>query len=427
MYWMEYKVNKRLDRIVEVLVMECYIPSLNKYQSTLLRQAISCFILNCSFHISVGHNQMSVTLRKESYSKPPIYNGVLMDRRVSYKYSKLFIEWLDENGYVILHKGKVSKWTNDELNRLVPESFESSYVIILDKLSSLITTSLEHRIHTPVIPSVISVRDSKGNYVAKKMRKTEKKLVDLLNSYNYNSRKFDIESNGGCYDIQIRKVFNQNSWELGGRSYVVGRGSEIMWKTFREKITIDGEPTIELDYKSLHPNILACKMGVKLPEGFDPYGIQIDGYDPKVLRRICKILLLCSFNANSMSAAIGATMGELTSETGEDEKTPIINEWKQKGLVPNVIELKRIAEKLCEHNSYAKDYFFSGVGLELQNIDSRIMDCILELFLEKDEFVLPIHDSILIAERLREFGIECMEIAYQHVLGTLDNCRIEEK
>lgn len=428
-YWLDYKINKVLDKVVDILYQE-YLTTTNKevnnHQSKLLRQAISCFVLNLSFHVNVGHREMSVTLKEQSYSKSPIYNGVEVGRKVSYSYTKQFIEWLDKVGYVHLVKGEVSRWEDVVGGGVRPVAFEGSKVIINDNLFSLMSCVVQDRIVTPTIPSVLAIRDSKGNYITKKLRKTEKKLVDLLNRHNYNSRKFFVESRGGCYDIQIKKVFNNSSWERGGRSYVVGRGAEVMAKTFREEITIDGEPTVELDFKSLHPNILACKMGIKLPEDFDHYGIEMEGYDKAVLRKICKVLLLCAFNANSMESAIGATIGEFIVQT-DDNDVSLITSWKEKGLVPQVIEFKRIAEKLCEHNSYADEYFFSGIGLELQNIDSRIIDAIIELFLEKGEFVLPIHDSILIAERLKDFGVECMKLAYHHVLGTLDNCKIEQK
>lgn len=429
MYWLEYKVNRLLDNIVNRLCDELLVGGtvkLNTYQLKLFRQAMSCFILNLSFHVSVGHREMSVTLKEESYSKKLIYNGVEVNRKVSYSYTKMILDWLHSQEYITLIKGKVIRWNEPVGSKITPADFEGSKVIIQDKLYSLVSVVIQDRMNVPTIPSVLAIKDSKGNYITKKLRKTEKKLVDLLNQYNYNSRKFEVESKGGCYDIQIRKVFNNNSWNHGGRSYVVGKGAEVMARTFREEITIDGEPTVELDFKSLHPNILACKMGIRLPDNFDPYGIEMEGYDKDVLRKICKVLLLCAFNANSIESAIGATIGEFIVQT-DDNDVPLINAWKQQGLVPAVVEFKRIAEKLCEHNSYAQDYFFSGIGLELQNTDSRIMDAIIELFLEKDEFVLPVHDSILIAERLEGFGIECMKLAYQHVLGTLDNCKIEKK
>lgn len=429
MYWMDYKVNSLLDEVVNRLCDEMFdsdVIRLNDHQCKLCKQAMSCFLLNLSFHISVGHREMSVTLKEESYSKKLIYNGVEVNRKVSYHYTKRVLNWLHSQEYIQLIKGKVARWNATIGDKITPAEFEGSRVLIQDKIHSLVSVIIQDRLNVPTIPSVLAIKDSTGNYVTKKLRKTEKKLVDLLNQYNYNSRRFEVESKGGSYDIQIRKVFNNNSWNHGGRSYVVGKGAKVMTRTFREEITIDGEPTVELDFKSLHPNILACKMGIKLPDNFDPYGIEMEGYDKSVLRKICKVLLLCAFNANSIESAIGATIGEFIIQT-DDNDVPLINAWKQQGSVPVVVEFKRIAEKLCEHNSYAADYFFSGIGLELQNIDSRIMDAIIELFLENGEFVLPVHDSILIAERLKDFGLECMRTAYKHVLGTLDNCKIEQK
>jgi hypothetical protein len=44
-----------------------------------------------------------------------------------------------------------------------------------------------------------------------------------------------------------------------------------------------------------------------------------------------------------------------------------------------------------------------------------------------DEFVLPVHDSIIVQERLKEFGENSMRVAYKQIFGSDNNCRFEYK
>lgn len=199
-----------------------------------------------------------------------------------------------------------------------------------------------------------------------------------------------------------------------------------MKRSFRKDIRIDGNPTVEIDFKSLHPSMIAEFQGYKLPDGFDPYGILLEGYDPKTLRSIAKIAFMCIFNSKNLMQATAAVSQELRDLRDEDGKH-IPTQWKEKGLVPQVIQVKQILQELAMHNIYAQDWVFSGKGIFLQNTDSKIMDCVIQQFLDVDEFMIPVHDSVVVEERLKDFAINAMKVAYKQVMKTDMNCRLDVK
>ena len=64
---------------------------------------------------------------------------------------------------------------------------------------------------------------------------------------------------------------------------MIGKGVELMKKVARQELTIDGESVVEIDFKSLHPRLVAEIVGVQLPDDFDPYNIELKGYDQDCL------------------------------------------------------------------------------------------------------------------------------------------------
>ena len=74
-------------------------------------------------------------------------------------------------------------------------------------------------------------------------------------------------------ETDMHRVSNRGSFGRGGRVYA---SFQNVKKTTRKKdVTIDGNPTRELDYKSHHPNLLYLQRGLRL-DG-DPY--DIPGFD----------------------------------------------------------------------------------------------------------------------------------------------------
>ena len=130
-----------------------------------------------------------------------------------------------------------------------------------------------------------------------------------------------------------------------------------MRKTFRKDIRIDGNPTVEIDFKALHPSIIAELQGYKLPEFFDPYGLHLEGYDRKTLRSIAKIAFMCIFNSKNLNQATAAVSNELRTLNDEDDvHLPTL--WKAE-----TCSAGDSSERDTTRTSYAQ-HLCSGLGIQ---------------------------------------------------------------
>lgn len=428
-YWIDYKVNKNLKYIGDLLYELC-IDKFNlttEVKRTKLRQAIYCLILNSHYYIAFNTKHMVVPLYKNDYSKPLIYNGRKVNRQVSYEYTMRLFEWLDDNCYCNLTRGGVNEWTKDKNDNWIATVYTQSVLHFNQPFLDLFKGSVEGNKDIQPHKDVIVIRDSNKNKIQKKLPPEVEHIRDVLLELMVFYKEVEVECEGETVYIKLSKIYNNSSFEHGGRSFVIGEANKIMKKIKRKHIKVNGEATVELDYASIHPRLVATILGVKLPIGFDPYGIEVEGYHPEPLRCICKLLVLCMFNANSRMSAIMAVNNELNKETIEvdGKEIPLMKYWRDQGMIPNKSELGRISDELLKHNPYMIDKAYTGCGLELQNLDSRVMDIILEDFVLNKEFVLPVHDSIIIRESIKDYGLKLMEDAFEQVMGTADNCVIK--
>ena len=83
----------------------------------------------------------------------------------------------------------------------------------------------------------------------------------------------------------LHRVFNDGRWDHGGRLY--GGHWEYAPKARRKLLTINGEPTAELDFKALHPRLLYGRLGLEMAS--DPYELEIGGQP--VSRDLSKVTL----------------------------------------------------------------------------------------------------------------------------------------
>ena len=68
-------------------------------------------------------------------------------------------------------------------------------------------------------------------------------------------------------NVFVRRVFNDNSWERGGRFY--GGWWQLINREVRSDIMINGKPTVEVDYKAMHIALLFSEIGYH--HEYDPY------------------------------------------------------------------------------------------------------------------------------------------------------------
>ena len=178
----------------------------------------------------------------------------------------------------------------------------------------------------------------------------------------------------------VRRIFSRGSWNYGGRYY--GGWWQQLSKELRERIFINGKPTVELDYKSIHPHLLYAKAG-STPNREDIYSIDLTWADTssQQLRAWVKQLVLVAINASSEKKAYAAfrydqPTGSRGKKLTNKQLAELLNTFRQ--------ENKPISKYLC-----------SDQGISLMAEDSRIATYVINKMTENNKPVLCIHDSFI--------------------------------
>jgi hypothetical protein len=208
---------------------------------------------------------------------------------------------------------------------------------------------------------------------------------------------------------RCRRIFNGGSFKLGGRFY----GShQSLKKDERKTITIDGESTVELDFKCLHPTMLYHQIGKQPPS--DCYSIFGDNRDA-VIRPIAKSVLLIGLNAKDKIGTVRALHEKWFHKPKSIPKGfNSIREVLDRCNVANFADLIDLFQK--RHAPIAH-YFCSGEGIRLQYLDSEIMSLILSNCVAEGIPALPVHDSIVVPEQYSARAEAIMHDAYMKEIG----------
>ena len=175
---------------------------------------------------------------------------------------------------------------------------------------------------------------------------------------------------------QARRIYIQNM-SLCGRQY--GPFWHNMTGEQRAQLTINDEPTIEIDYRCHHPKILADLAGFEL--NWDPYttGLQT--------RKEGKIDWNILINASDQKSAHKAIIQEVMA--GD----PLWCDGE------NARQAMKRMEAIERRNKLFEPYFYKGYGLRLQNIDSDIMVRLQLNLLKRGITTASVHDSVIGQDR----------------------------
>lgn len=192
-------------------------------------------------------------------------------------------------------------------------------------------------------------------------------------------------------------IFNRERWELGGRLYdrpKRGFCYQQLSKEMRKEILIDTQPTVERDFSSLHINMLYAKIGQQLHK--DGYG-----FLPPKYRGVAKKFMMSLLNAESEKDAIGSMnkkrydlicLGDIRSDS-EDDMLKLLDS----------LNFKAVLKAAKAYHQPIAEFFCSGVGLSLQNQDSKMALDIISSLMRRGIVVLPMHDSFIVR---REYDTE---------------------
>lgn len=185
--------------------------------------------------------------------------------------------------------------------------------------------------------------------------------------------------------LECRRVF-KGDFESGGRFYC---GAQSLNKAERATIQIDGEPTVELDLKSLHPRMLYHLEGLEAPH--DCYVA-----DTKEQRVRNKMICMYLINNKDRKTALRAFMADFGGTSGEAAAE---------------------FQEFIDQHSAIDQYFFKSGWKRLQFMDSQIVDKVLAAAIEKEVPLLPVHDSFIIKTRNAFWLNEMIVACYRELMG----------
>lgn len=161
----------------------------------------------------------------------------------------------------------------------------------------------------------------------------------------------------------------------------------------RALITINGEPTVELDYSACHPRMLYHELGLEAPK--DPYDIpqvaaleREDGRKTGAYRDVVKWQFQVLINGGS-----------------RPDLVPVPDDIE----LPASADLSGIRRLIRERHEPISSAFRSRAGLRLMNAESEIAFAIISTARGKGWLALPVHDAFIV-QASRESELRTMMI-----------------
>jgi hypothetical protein len=195
--------------------------------------------------------------------------------------------------------------------------------------------------------------------------------------------------------VRLFRIFNNSSFRQGGRFY--GGWWQQIPSDYRSRITINNEPTAELDYSGMHLAIIYAEEGLDLPMA-DPYAL--DGYCVQ-LRGDIKTAFNIIINCGTREEAIAAIdrrirTGELSGglESGQD-----------------------LLEAFAKAHPQIKHKIASGEGVRGQFTESQIAEQVLLKGIGVGLCILPMHDGFITTKRHVDTLEELMNETFREVTG----------
>jgi hypothetical protein len=199
----------------------------------------------------------------------------------------------------------------------------------------------------------------------------------------------------------LYRQFNNGSFEEGGRLY---GGWWIMVPAYlRPRITINDQPTVELDYSGCAIRMLYHLRGLECPD--DPYRLEEvvafenqKGFRAGYFRNAIKDLTQARINGTNRNKDMMCDLkGGVTFSPRftRDEITAMIE---------------------AKHEAIA-DAFGSGAGVRLQRMDSDLTLSIVTRLMEQGVVALPIHDSFIVQECHKGQLFQEMNDRYNDMFG----------
>ena len=193
----------------------------------------------------------------------------------------------------------------------------------------------------------------------------------------------------------LHRIFSRGSFSYHGRLY--GPWWQGVPKNLRPHLTVNGEPTVELDYGSQHLRMLYAQAGVTLGKG-DPYLV---GEWPRDLVKKAVMALINARGAKEAVRVICDPRDGSVALTGPRAHA----------------RARELVEGIKRRHAPVAHYFHQYQGIRLMRQDSKLVTSILRAMRQLGVVVLPIHDSFITDKRYAGHLREEMEAAWHDQIG----------
>ena len=195
----------------------------------------------------------------------------------------------------------------------------------------------------------------------------------------------------GVHQRSIRRIFNNGSWNEGGRLFGgfwmnMERGQRFT------SIRIDGQRIANVDFSALFPRLAYTLVKAKPPRG-DLYDYQTVPGDRDGWKKLTNALL---FAAKPMKSWPTETKDYFSSE----------------------VKLSAAIGAIKEKHAPIAAFFEQGVGYHLMRIESDILIQILARLRDESIVALPLHDSVLVAKKFASRAKKLMEAEFKRRTGS---------
>ncbi|WP_354085315.1 hypothetical protein [Bradyrhizobium sp. S3.3.6] len=267
-----------------------------------------------------------------------------------------------------------------------------------------------HQIDDPVLIILKEGKDEAGHAAAITFRETaqSRKFANQVQRLNKFLREADIEvtcqntslslgKDGHIiapYRRSLRRIFNNGTWQHGGR--LAGGFWMSIERAERDRIRIEGERIANVDYRQLYPRLAYVRSGETQPEG-DIYDVAGDGTSRDGWKKLMNAMLFSD--------------------------GPLRN-WPEdtRQHFPTGTKLRTAIEMLAARHAAIKHLFGAGLGFQLMRIESDMLIEVTTYLAQAGVTALPLHDAVLVAKSKADTAARAMQAVFKR--GTGSPCAI---
>lgn len=211
------------------------------------------------------------------------------------------------------------------------------------------------------------------------------------------------------------------SWLLGGRWYALGSSGryQALPQAKRAAITINGEPTAEVDVSASHLSIMIGLLGLPLPQG-DPYGF--DGLPRSVVKRwITATLGKGSAVGARWPQRVLAEQPELANHDARAVGAAITGRYPFLGNPAAAVVVTARLGELEDIGTPTRLLTHWLMAIEADALTTAI-DYLRRV---RGVLALPVHDSLIVPARRARLARETIELAFNGRAGVAVRTKVE--